>query len=71
MKIIYDKTSLYERLKNLDLEEQTLIKQLNYFYIDKENRNKYFERLIDVRCWKKELKDKIYFFKQLEKQVNK
>ena len=69
MSISYDKTSLYKTLENLKCEEQVLIKQLNYFNVDREKRSGYFERLIDVRCWKKELKDKIYFINQLEKSM--
>lgn len=69
MSITYDKTSLYKTLENLKCEEQVLIKQLNYFNVDREKRNRYFERLIDVRCWKKELRDKIYFINELEKRM--
>lgn len=71
MSFFYDKTKLYERLKNLDCEEEVLIKQLNTFYIDKETRKQYFDKLADVKCWKKELRDKIYFLNELEKSMMK
>lgn len=71
MSNFYDKTSLYEKLNNLDCEEKILLKHISYFYCDREKRNRYFDRLVDVRCWKKEIRDKIYFMDELEKRLNK
>lgn len=60
-----------EKIKKLREEEQILYKAINLFESRCQEREKYFERLLDIRCTKRELYNELRFLNEMQKRLGK
>lgn len=65
------KRTLNIKAKDLDKEEKAILNKLNCLGTSRAERSIFFDKLVDVKCLKTELKKKIKFFEELEKSVKK